>query len=77
MQRELAHVGKGIERLLSAYQEALMSIEQLRERMPALRQREHALRTELQAIADQANDQANFLRLAETSPRSSRGSTAC
>ena len=42
-----------------------MSIEQLRERMPALRQREHALRAELQAIADQANDQANFLRLAE------------
>ena len=33
LQRELAHVGKGIERLLSAYQEALMSIEQLRERM--------------------------------------------
>src|SRR6202165_4378340 len=66
LQRELAHVGKGIERLLSAYQEALMSIEQLRERMPALRQREHSLRAELQAIADQANDQANFLRLAET-----------
>src|SRR3984885_4312075 len=66
LQRELAHVGKGIERILSAYQEALMSIEQLRERMPALRQREQALRAELQAIADQANDRAAFLRLAET-----------
>jgi site-specific DNA recombinase len=66
LQRELAHVGKGIERLLSAYQEALMSIEQLRERMPALRQREQALRAELQAIADQANDRATFLRLVET-----------
>jgi len=66
LQRELAHVGKGIDRLLSAYQEALMSIEQLRERMPALRQREQALRAELQAIADQANDQAALLRLAET-----------
>src|SRR6202049_814136 len=66
LQRELAHVGKGIERLLSAYQEALMSIEQLRERMPALRQREHALRAELQAITDQADDQAALLRLAET-----------
>jgi site-specific DNA recombinase len=66
LQRELAHVGKGIERLLSAYQEALLSIEQLRERMPALRQREQALRAELQAIADQANDQAALLRLAET-----------
>ena len=66
LQRELAHVGKGIERLLSAYQEGLMSIEQLRERMPALRQREQAVRAELQAIADQANDRAAFLRLAET-----------
>src|SRR5271154_3140284 len=66
LQRELAQVGKGIERLLSAYQEALMSIEQLRERMPTLRQREQTLRAELQAITDQANDRAAFLRLAET-----------
>jgi site-specific DNA recombinase len=34
--------------------------------MPALRQRELALRAELQAIADQANDRVTFLRLAET-----------
>jgi site-specific DNA recombinase len=66
LQRELVHVGKGIERLLCAYQEALLSIEQLRERMPALRQREQALRAELQAMADQANDRETFLRLAET-----------
>ena len=43
-----------------------MSLEQLRERMPALRQREQTLRAELQAIADQANDRVKFLRLAET-----------
>jgi site-specific DNA recombinase len=66
LQRELVHVGKSIERLLRAYQEALLSIEELRERMPALRQREQKLRAELQAIADQANDRAVFLRLAET-----------
>jgi site-specific DNA recombinase len=65
LQRELVHVGKSIERLLGAYQEALMSIEQLRERMPGLRQREQTLRAELQAIADQTNDRAAFLRLAE------------
>ncbi|MGA2890746.1 MAG: recombinase family protein [Terracidiphilus sp.] len=65
LRRELVHVGKGIERLLSAYQEALMSTEQLRERMPELRQREQTLRDELQAIADQANDRAAFLRVAE------------
>jgi site-specific DNA recombinase len=66
LQRELVHVGKSIERLLCAYQEALLSIEQLRERMPALRQREQALRAELQAIADQANERETFVRLAET-----------
>src|SRR5205823_1474814 len=53
LQRELTRVGRGIERLLNAYQEGLLSIEQLRERMPMLRQRQQALSTELQAIADQ------------------------
>jgi site-specific DNA recombinase len=66
LQKELIHVGKGIERLLNAYQEGLLSIEQLRERMPTLRNREQMLRTELRAIADQINDRAAFLRLAET-----------
>jgi len=66
LQRELSHVDKGIERLLTAYQEELLSLEQLRERMPMLRQRQQALRAELQAIVDQANDRAAFLRLAET-----------
>ena len=65
LQRELTHVGKGMERLLNAYQEGLLSMDQLRERMPALRQRQQALRTELQAITDQINDRAAFLRLAE------------
>jgi site-specific DNA recombinase len=62
----LSQVDKGIERLLTAYQEELLSLEQLRERMPMLRQRQQALRAELQAITDQANDRAAFLRLAET-----------
>ena len=59
LQRELMRVGKGIERLLTAYQEELLSLEQLRERMPSLRQREQALRAELQAIADQTRDRAD------------------
>src|SRR5205809_1872184 len=66
LQRELTHVGKGIERLLNAYQEELLSIEQLPERMPLLRQRQQTLSAELQAIADRTNDRAAFLRLAET-----------
>jgi len=66
LQRELTHVGKGTERLLTAYQEGLLSLEQLRERMPALRHRQQTLSAELQAIADRTNDRARFLRLAET-----------
>ena len=66
LQRELVRVGNSIERILNAYQEQLLSLEQLRERMPPLRQREQTVRTELQAIADQAGDRAMFLRLAET-----------
>src|SRR6266566_2905865 len=58
LQRELTQAGKGIERLLTAYQEGLLSLEQLRERMPALRHRQQTLSAELQAIADQTNDRA-------------------
>src|SRR6202163_3469992 len=65
LRRELMRVRNSLVKVLSAYQEALMSIEQLRQRMPGLRQREQVLRAELQAIADQANDRAAFLRLAE------------
>src|SRR5262249_19188041 len=61
LDRESTHVGKAIERLLNAYQEGLLSIEQLRERMPALRQRQQTLRAELQAIADQTRAVCNDL----------------
>src|SRR6516162_2173130 len=66
LQRELTRVGKSLERLLTAYQEELLSLEQLRERVPSLRQREQTLRAELQAVVDQAGDRAKFLHLAET-----------
>jgi hypothetical protein len=55
-----------IDRLLTAYQEELLSLDELRRRMPELRQREHALQTELNSILDQISDRAVFLRLAET-----------
>jgi site-specific DNA recombinase len=64
-QREVVQVDKRIERLLTAYQEELISLEQLRERMPPLRQRQRALSVELQSIADQLHEQAAHLRLVE------------
>src|ERR1700745_67392 len=66
LQKEITNVCKGFAQLRTAYQEGLLSIEQLRERMPVLRQRQQALTAELQAIADQTDDRAAFLRLAET-----------
>jgi site-specific DNA recombinase len=66
LERELTRIGKSMERLVTAYQEDLLSLDDLRRRMPELRQREQGLRTELQAIVDQIADRAAMLRLAET-----------
>ena len=66
LQRELRRTRNAIDRLLTAYQEELLSLDELRQRMPELRQREHALQTELNSILDQISDRAIYLRLAET-----------
>jgi site-specific DNA recombinase len=66
LQRDMARTRKSMDRLLTAYQEELLSLDELRRRMPELRQRERALQTELQAIIDQVNERAVYLRLAET-----------
>ena len=66
LERELTRIGKSIERLVTAYQEDLLPLDELRRRMPELRAREQSMRAELQAILDQAADRMSFLRLAET-----------
>src|SRR5262249_44865956 len=66
LQRDLTRVRKSIERLMTAYQEELLSLDELRSRMPDLRQRERAMKAELQSIATQAQDRAAYLRLVET-----------
>jgi site-specific DNA recombinase len=66
LNRELIRVRKSIERLLTAYQEDLLPLEELRVRMPPLRQREQATQAEHQAINNQSADRAAYLRLAET-----------
>jgi site-specific DNA recombinase len=48
------------------YQEELLSLDELRVRMPPLRQREQAMQAELQAINNQTADRAAYLKLAET-----------
>jgi site-specific DNA recombinase len=64
--QDLAQAQKRMDRLLTAYQEDLLSLNELRRRMPALRQREQSLQEELRGLSAQLVDQAAYLRLAET-----------
>ena len=66
LSKEIARVQKAIEKLLDAYQENLLQLDELRQRMPELRKRERALHAELQGLEAAAVDQRTFLRLAGT-----------
>jgi site-specific DNA recombinase len=55
-----------VERLLTAYQEELLSLDELRRRMPELRRRAQSLQIELASLRAQVVDQAAYLRLAQT-----------
>jgi site-specific DNA recombinase len=50
----------------AAYQEDLVSLDELRSRMPDLRRCEQGMRAELKSITDQIADNTEYLRLAET-----------
>src|ERR1035437_5349071 len=64
--RDRARLVKSVDRLLTAYQEGLVSLEQLRCRMPELRKQEQAIQGELQSLEAAATDQTKYLRLVET-----------
>ena len=66
LRRDHARLGKGMDRLLIAYQEGLVSLDQLRCRMPELRKQDQAVQTELQSLETAASDQTKYLRLVET-----------
>jgi site-specific DNA recombinase len=66
LRRELTRTRKSMERLVTAYQETLLSLEELRARLPELRRREQASQAELQSIVDQSTNRAAYLRLTET-----------
>ena len=59
-------VSKAIERLVTAYQEELLSLEELRSRLPDLRRRERGIQAELHSLAEQTAERTAALRLAET-----------
>ena len=66
LEHDLNQAQRGLERLLTAYQEDLLSLDELRRRMPELRLRETRLKAELEAQVAQLADQATYLRLAHT-----------
>ena len=66
LRHRLVRVRKGIDRLVTAYQEELITIDELRDRTPELRRQEQALHRELESAVDRAKDRETYLRLAET-----------
>ena len=55
-----------MDRLLDAYQNELLSLDELRSRVPHLRHRETTIRGDLDALKERAMDREKYLKLAET-----------
>ena len=66
LERDLAQVRKQTDRLLTAYQDELLTLDELRQRVPELRKRERSLQTALEALRASRDEQGGYLRLAET-----------
>jgi len=66
LRREQVRLEKCSDRLISAYQEGLVTLPQLRHRMPELRKQAQAVESELQSLEMATLDQAKYLQLAET-----------
>jgi site-specific DNA recombinase len=66
LRREQARVEKSSERLVIAYQEGLVTLPQLRQRMPMLQKQTQAIESELQSLKMAAMDEAKYLQLAES-----------
>jgi site-specific DNA recombinase len=65
LQAALAQAATAVTRMIQAYQEQLITIDELRARMPDLRGRETSLRTQLDALHAQLADRETYLRLAD------------
>jgi site-specific DNA recombinase len=65
LNREITRQQKGIEKLLDAYQEGLLKLDELRARLPNLRKRSDALQSELRSLEAASADQQMFLRIAD------------
>jgi site-specific DNA recombinase len=66
LRREQVRIEKNSERLVTAYQEVLITLPQPRQRIPALQKQTQAVGSELQSLEMAAVDQAKYLQLAES-----------
>lgn len=66
LRQESTRLQKKIERLLDAYQEDLLALDELRTRMRELRKRDKTVQSELRALEAATVDQQAYLRLADT-----------
>ncbi len=66
LQRDLTRAQKTLRRLIDGYQEQLITLEELRARMPELRKREATLRAELDALDTELHNAETYLKLTET-----------
>jgi site-specific DNA recombinase len=65
VEKEIARIGTKIDKLLDAYQEGLLRLEELRKRMPGLRKRQEALKAELISLEVDSASHQRFFRLAD------------
>jgi site-specific DNA recombinase len=66
LERDLVRARRAVERLIEAYQEELISLDQLRDRSPGLRKREATLQAELDALDAELHHAESYLKLTET-----------
>lgn len=65
LELELSRLTKAKNRLVEAYQEQLLSLDELRGRMPELRRKEASVRMQVEALETQMIDRAAYLKLIE------------
>lgn len=65
LKKDIVRTRKSIDKLLDAYQEDLIQLEELRIRMPELRKREKLLKQDLNSIESELSDQSVILKLAD------------
>jgi len=66
LERDLTRANQAVERLIEAYQEQLISLDELRARMPTMRKRQTTLQAQLEALDAELHDAESYLKLADT-----------